>query len=95
MKILTKRAFLLTLLMCSLMVFAVGVSSQSRRRKVTADLDGFQEVPSISTEGSGEFEAEIGALSIQYRLRYEDLEGARFTRTYPLRAARSKWRCND
>ena len=38
MKILTKRAFLLTLLMCSLMVFAVGVSSQSRRGKVTADL---------------------------------------------------------
>ena len=77
MKILwTKRAFLLTLLMCSLMVFAVGSQGNSRRGKVTADLDGYQEVPSISSEGSGEFEATINALSIDYKLSYEDLEGA-------------------
>ena len=77
MKILwTKRAFLLTLLMCSLMVLAAGFSSVDRG-KLTADLDGWQEVPSISTTGSGEFEARINddAQTIEYKLTFENLEG--------------------
>ena len=77
MKILwTKRALLLTLLMCSLMVFAVGFSSADRG-KLTADLDGYQEVPSLSSTGSGEFEARIDddAQTIEYKLTFENLEG--------------------
>ena len=74
----TKRALLTALLMCSLMVLAVGSSSNSRRGKVIADLDGWQEVPSISTRGIGEFEATINdALqTIVYKLEFDDLEGA-------------------
>jgi hypothetical protein len=77
MKILwTKRAFVLTLLMCSLMVLAAG-SSRVDNGKLTADLDGFQEVPSISTTGNGEFEARIddAAQTIEYKLSFGDLEG--------------------
>ena len=93
----TKRALLTALLMCSLMVLAAGSSSNSRRGKVIADLDGWQEVPSISTRGIGEFEATINdALqTIAYKLEFDDLEGAALARPYPLRAARSNWPDND
>jgi hypothetical protein len=42
-----------------------------------ARLRGFQEVPVISTEASGEFTAKISKddTSIQYKLSYENLEG--------------------
>ena len=97
MKILgKKRAMLLTLLICSLTIFAAGFSSVDRG-KLTADLDGFQEVPSISTTGSGEFEARIDdeAQTIEYKLTFENLEGTITCLPYPLRAARSKWTGND
>lgn len=42
---------------------------------VEAELSGFKEVPAISTTGNGNFEAEIGAHAIHYRLQYDDLEG--------------------
>ncbi|MGH2716885.1 MAG: CHRD domain-containing protein [Thermoleophilaceae bacterium] len=42
---------------------------------VKAKLDGFQEVPSISTDGNGKFKAKILSNEIQYRLKYRDLEG--------------------
>jgi CHRD domain-containing protein len=40
-------------------------------------LTGFEEVPAVSTEASGKFEARISRFSdrIDYRLSYEDLEG--------------------
>jgi CHRD domain len=42
-----------------------------------AKLMGFQEVPAVSTVASGRFKAEVdkGDQVIEYRLRYEDLEG--------------------
>lgn len=42
-----------------------------------ADLEGFQEVPAISTTGSGEFRAEISRdeSSVDWELSYEGLEG--------------------
>jgi hypothetical protein len=43
--------------------------------EVGARLTGYQEVPAISTTGSGEFKADIRPHSVHYRLRYGDLEG--------------------
>jgi hypothetical protein len=40
-----------------------------------AKLDGFQETPSVSTTGHGDFKAEVDGDEIKYRLRYADLEG--------------------
>ena len=42
-----------------------------------AELEGFQEVPAISSTGSGEFRAEISRdeSSFDFELSYEDLEG--------------------
>jgi hypothetical protein len=39
-----------------------------------AKLDGWQEVPSISTTGHGWFKARVRSDGIHYTLRYEDLE---------------------
>jgi CHRD domain len=46
-------------------------------RNVDADLDGFQEVPAVLTDGNGEFKAKISRSEerIDYRLSYEDIEG--------------------
>ena len=64
--------------MCSLMVFATG-SQSSRLGKVTADLDGFQEVPQSPARAVGNSKRTIGAVSIDYKLTYEDLEGAPYS----------------
>lgn len=46
-------------------------------RMMKADLTGFQEVPAVSTTGTGELLARIenGESSIDYTLSYENLEG--------------------
>jgi hypothetical protein len=45
--------------------------------RITARLDGFQEVPPISTPGEGEFRAELNAAGTQisYTLEYSGLQG--------------------
>lgn len=43
--------------------------------RISARLVGYQEVPSISTEATGSFEARIGSHAIEYTLRYRGLEG--------------------
>jgi hypothetical protein len=40
-----------------------------------AKLHGFEEVPVISTEGTGKFKADIDSDEIDYTLSYRDLEG--------------------
>lgn len=46
-------------------------------KKASGKLIGYQEVPSVSSRGSGEFEAKIVDNSkIEYRLSYRDLEAA-------------------
>jgi hypothetical protein len=40
-----------------------------------ARLSGFEEVPVISTEGTGKFKADIRSDRIDYKLSYRDLEG--------------------
>lgn len=46
-------------------------------RRLKADLRGFDEVPAVSSTGSGEFRGEISKDegSIEFELSYEDLEG--------------------
>lgn len=44
-------------------------------REIREQLTGFQEVPVISTDGSGKFKAKIHDDRITYELRYQDLTG--------------------
>jgi hypothetical protein len=44
-------------------------------REIRERLTGYEEVPVVSTEGSGKFKAKIRDDRITYELRYEDLEG--------------------
>jgi hypothetical protein len=41
-----------------------------------AALSGYQEVPAVSTQASGEFKARLNGGVVQWRLSYRDLEGA-------------------
>ena len=60
---------------------AISVSAQNsdrgqhNRRTVRARLTGYQEVPSISTSGRGEFGARLDDATIDFRLNYSELEG--------------------
>lgn len=54
-------------------VVTTAVADNGKNAK--AKLKGFEEVPAISTTGSGKFKAKIRAQEIQYTLKYEDLEG--------------------
>jgi CHRD domain-containing protein len=45
-------------------------------RDVRERLKGYEEVPAVSTTGSGEFRAEVRDSRIEYRLSYAALEGA-------------------
>ena len=51
-------------------------SSAQNRRVVSAELTGFQEVPAISSTGTGQFRARLDDASIQFELTYSDLEGS-------------------
>jgi hypothetical protein len=44
-------------------------------KEIRERLTGFQEVPVVSTEADGRFKAEVSRDQIDYRLRWEDLEG--------------------
>jgi hypothetical protein len=44
-------------------------------RDVREHLRGYEEVPAVSSTGSGEFRARIRDTAIEYRLTYRDLEG--------------------
>lgn len=55
---------------------AAGDSNRDRDR-LKADLKGFEEIPTLSTPGSGEFKGKISRNeeSVEFELSYEDLEG--------------------
>jgi hypothetical protein len=42
---------------------------------IREELEGFQEVPAVSTQADGRFKARVRDDQIRYELRYEDLEG--------------------
>jgi hypothetical protein len=65
------------LAMTLLLYLSSGVGADSKRSRVKARLDGYQENPAISTTGHGTFTAKIDdeAMEIHYTLTYSDLEG--------------------
>ncbi|MBA2462839.1 MAG: CHRD domain-containing protein [Actinobacteria bacterium] len=69
----------------SLLIALVGgsfaLAHQDRGGPVRADLNGYEETPSVSTAAHGEFRAEIDRddNEIHYRLSYEGIEGATTT----------------
>jgi CHRD domain-containing protein len=71
-----KQRVLFAAFTAAVVVLVVGVGAQGART-VRADLNGFQEDPSISTTGNGSFTAKIDdeAQVIEYELTYADLEG--------------------
>jgi len=63
----------------AMLLAAVGVAVAGHGdRPVRAALTGYEEVPAVSTEASGRFEARTSRFAdeIAFRLSYEDLEGA-------------------
>jgi hypothetical protein len=59
------------------LVFAVAASGNHRSspRTFSAGLNGYQEIPSISTLGGGQLTLRVNGGSVQYRLAYRNLEG--------------------
>jgi len=59
-------------------VIAVAVASRGSDHHVSEDLSGYEEVPTLSTSGEGEFRAKFDRRDeeIDWKLEYEDLEGA-------------------
>ena len=57
------------------------VSADSGRRDMKARLSGFQEVPAISTQGSGSLRLRVNeaGTAISFELRYANLEGGAVT----------------
>lgn len=55
----------------------VSITQADHRSKMKADLSGFQEVPAISTSGTGEFKSKLNEAKtgIDFELSYEDLKG--------------------
>jgi hypothetical protein len=44
-------------------------------KEIREELEGFQEVPAVSTGADGKFKAQVRGDEIRWELRYEDLEG--------------------
>jgi hypothetical protein len=72
-----KLALVGVVALAAVVVVAVGSYASSGARTVHADLNGYQEDPSVSTTGDGEFRAEIDdeRQLIVYELTYRALEG--------------------
>jgi hypothetical protein len=68
------------IVVASLLVAASAWADNGRgRNSGRASLNGYEEVPAISTTGSGEFRLRIENNAITFELTYEDLEGATTT----------------
>jgi hypothetical protein len=63
----------LVLLLVALTV-TVAPAKNDRHSTLRGNLEGFQEVPAISTEGHGDIKVRLRSDSIEFRLRYDDLE---------------------
>ena len=69
------RSLLGGLAVTSLLCMTSGVWADDHRQKFTARLNGFNEVPAVSSTGSGKFTARIHGDSVEWELSYEGLEG--------------------
>jgi hypothetical protein len=59
-------------------ITASAATGGDRSARFTADLEGYQEVPAVSTAAGGSFRATLNGAgsSVSWRLRYSGLEGA-------------------
>jgi len=75
-----KRLFFGTALALATTLGLVGnaITKEDNRARMKADLNGYQEAPSVSTKGSGDFRAQLNdaKTGIEFELNYEDLSGA-------------------
>lgn len=69
-----KRTMLVLVVAVALVVAALGGLS-SAQTTASATLDGYEEVPAVSTTGGGQFTLEIRGDTMRYRLQYSGLEG--------------------
>ena len=72
-----KKAQLTVLAVVGITAAAHFALAESGEKSVRARLSGFQEVPAVSTTGSGEFRGKINRTDTEltYELEYENLEG--------------------
>ena len=59
---------------------AIAVPGKSHKKSFKASLNGYQVVPAVSTNGHGQFQAEVDSeeTSLTYTLEYSELEGTPF-----------------
>jgi CHRD domain-containing protein len=69
-----KRTHVMTTV--GIVALLAATSAVQADQKVKARLNGFNEVPAVSTTGSGEFTATVHDDSVDWELTYQDLEGA-------------------
>lgn len=74
-----RRAVIAAVAAGALLAVALPLAS-AQQETFNASLDGYQEVPAISTTGSGEFQAQLDPNRDQiiYRLRYQGVESPAF-----------------
>lgn len=73
-----RKSLFAGLAMAPLVISASGVwADDGGRHQLKARLHGYNEAPSVSSTGSGEFRAKVsrGGASFEYDLRFQDLEG--------------------
>jgi CHRD domain len=75
-----KRFYFGTALAVTAMLALAGnaISKEDSRGKMKSSLSGFQEVPAVSTTGSGTFRAQLNQAKtgIEFELNHDDLSGA-------------------
>ncbi|MGH6865387.1 MAG: CHRD domain-containing protein [Methyloceanibacter sp.] len=69
------RSLLAGLAVTSLLYAASGVGADDNRHQFKARLQGFNEVPAVSSTGRGEFTARIRGDAVDWELSYKRLEG--------------------
>ena len=75
MKKLLLAGFLALLLTAAVVTVAAARGGNGNGKKsITAELEGFQEVPSISTKAEGEIKVKLNGSSIKYKLEYSGFE---------------------
>lgn len=71
-----KRSTIGVVLLAMVCIVGLAWADEDRdRRSLKANLNGFAEVPAVSSTGTGEFRARIGNNTIEFELSYENLEG--------------------
>jgi hypothetical protein len=72
-----KRATLAVGVVATALLLVAGFGGlSSAQTSATASLDGYHEVPSVSTTGAGQLTVRISGSEIRYTLRYSGLEGS-------------------